>query len=409
MQKTISSIPLPVQYLGSKARIASWILKNINASFPQKGTFVDLFAGTGSVGFAALINGYKVRFNDIQPYAWTINQATVFAPKVDFKAIRKVLTQAKSNAALFNGIREAYRGLEKEEKDYFRQLDKGVLDWKKYVIFCKQILPFSPLSTTSSIQPSGALMTAYFGNAYFGIRQALELDTIRALSDQLPQKEKIVLLGACLSAMSYSSSSTTHFAQFLKPANNATASDLLRRRKRRILTIIEERLEKLHRLHKEDIHGEAFNSSAISFLHTHTFPRGTVIYADPPYFKEHYSRYYHVLDTFVLYDYPKLSLDPVTKKISIGRYRENRITSDFGYKKKASHAFKELIGNCFKQKVNLVISYADKALVPISTINKYGLDVGYEVEIKNINLSHSGQGMARHRMAKESLLIMSFI
>ena len=44
--------------------------------------------------------------------------------------------------------------------------------------------------------------------------------------------------------------------------------------------------------------------------------RPSVVYADPPYTRDHYSRYYHLLDTLLLYDYP----DPVGK----GQYRLDR-------------------------------------------------------------------------------------
>lgn len=62
-----------LQYMGSKARIISHICDPIIKNKPIK-TVVDLFAGTGCVGYA--LKSYKnVISNDIEYYAYIINQA----------------------------------------------------------------------------------------------------------------------------------------------------------------------------------------------------------------------------------------------------------------------------------------------------------------------------------------------
>lgn len=62
-----------LQYMGSKARIISHICEPIVKNEHIK-TVVDLFAGTGSVGYALM--PYKnVISNDIEYYAYIINQA----------------------------------------------------------------------------------------------------------------------------------------------------------------------------------------------------------------------------------------------------------------------------------------------------------------------------------------------
>lgn len=62
-----------LQYMGSKVRIISHICDPIIKNNSIK-TVVDLFAGTGSVGYA--LKGYKnIISNDIEYYAYIINQA----------------------------------------------------------------------------------------------------------------------------------------------------------------------------------------------------------------------------------------------------------------------------------------------------------------------------------------------
>src|SRR5207253_2965645 len=62
--------------------------------------------------------------------------------------------------------------------------------------------------------------------------------------------------------------------------------------------------------------------------------RGAVIYADPPYSKDHYSRYYHVLETLVRYDYPSAA--------GAGRYRPDRYSTPFSLRRQAPAAFNAL-------------------------------------------------------------------
>lgn len=62
---------LPIQYMGSKKRIAEKLIENISAVFPDKSLCVDVFAGSGSVSRAALKQGFEVICNDLQPYSYT--------------------------------------------------------------------------------------------------------------------------------------------------------------------------------------------------------------------------------------------------------------------------------------------------------------------------------------------------
>jgi adenine-specific DNA-methyltransferase len=80
-----------------------------------------------------------------------------------------------------------------------------------------------------------------------------------------------------------------------------------------------------------------------------------VIYADPPYSRAQYSRYYHLLETLVLYDYPE-----VTGK---GRYRAGRFTTDFSQRSKVVDAMKAFIGAAARTKSPLYLSYPRNGLL----------------------------------------------
>ncbi len=76
--------------------------------------------------------------------------------------------------------------------------------------------------------------------------------------------------------------------------------------------------------------------------------RPAVIYADPPYTSDHYSRYYHLYETLLLYDYPTSD--------GAGRYRSDRFVSSFSVKTEVEEAMDILIGRCSKIQCRLVLS-----------------------------------------------------
>jgi adenine-specific DNA methylase len=85
-----------------------------------------------------------------------------------------------------------------------------------------------------------------------------------------------------------------------------------------------------------------------------------IIYADPPYTRDHYSRFYHVLETLCLRDDPKISTVRIGNKdfTSRGIYRQNRHQSPFCIKSQAPTAFLNLFRRVRQLNVPLVISYS---------------------------------------------------
>jgi adenine-specific DNA-methyltransferase len=81
-----------------------------------------------------------------------------------------------------------------------------------------------------------------------------------------------------------------------------------------------------------------------------------IVYADPPYSKDHYSRYYHVLETLVKYDYPQAS--------GAGRYRPDRFATPFSLKRQVQRAFDSLFARIAERDWSLVLSYPSNGLVP---------------------------------------------
>lgn len=79
----------------------------------------------------------------------------------------------------------------------------------------------------------------------------------------------------------------------------------------------------------------------------------TTAYIDPPYTNAHYSRFYHIPETLVRYDYPEIEF--------FGRYRTDRYQSGFCIKSQALKEFKTLLKLCRENSLNAVISYSNTA------------------------------------------------
>ena len=407
-----------LQYMGSKARIISHICDPIirNKSIQ---TVVDLFAGTGSVGYA--LKAYKnVISNDIEYYAYIINQAI----------LNGCSFSKPDEASFWTAVEQQYKLLQEKvstvlsaEKRFF----DDDIDYKLYQAFCEKTPSvFEPkcddprmkelVELVSHVTPGNepaldvpCLFLTYFANAYFGIAQCCQIDALRSIIERITDEHtKNILLTVLMSVMSAAASTTTHFAQFLKVKSKSTCNNLLSKRK---INIIEECKELLKEYREAGLcskegyaKSDCYNLDFSECLDSIALDNRTLVYADPPYFKEHYSRYYHVLNTLCLYDYPTMAVNPQTHELSIGRYREDRRVSDFGKKAKALGAFETLITKCARARSWLMISYSDNSIVDIADLQTLA-EKQYDVLIEKVELSHSKQGRSSTSKVDEYIFI----
>ena len=397
-----------LQYMGSKSRmlnsICSPIIDNKKVS-----TVIDLFAGTGSVGYA--LSPYKrIISNDLEYYAFIINEAILNGCNMDrsfLNSFKEGVDEKYSHSSSF--VAEAIA----EEKRFF---DSSLDCYEEYAKFSDDTPSvFNPKTENdklkkleklvSKIQPGKkdqktpfpCLFLTYYANAYFGIKQCCQIDAIATqILECRDERSRYVLFAALMSALSQCASTTTHFAQFLKVKSKGTFKNIKEKRKQNIVTLFEESMEKFCEkglLNRNERAHECHNMDFYDFLINFEAIDKTIVYADPPYFKEHYSRYYHVLNTLCLYDYPEPAINPQTKEYSVGRYRTDRTVSDFGKRAKVIDAFKRMINACADKKLELVISYSENSLVKIYEILKLA-EERYHVRVDKVELKHSSQGRA---------------
>lgn len=392
-----------LQYMGSKARIISQVTCAIKEFAPKR--VIDLFAGTGSVGFS-LKQETDVVSNDLELYAYVINEAILNG--CDFTEMDQVAFE-ESVDHQYALLAASFADPLHEEAAFF---EVGSCDWEEYKRFCESTpavgyethMPhFDSMNQLIGSLKSGkelpfdCLFSIYYANTYFGLAQCCEIDAIHSSIESLPERRsKNVMKAALMSAMSDNASTTTHFAQYLKVNSARSCTNLIEKRKASIRSGFFNKLtefRELGLLSSPAPTSICLNLDYLEALDSLNEEDRTVVYADPPYFKEHYSRYYHVLNTLCLYDYPAVALNPQTQDPSIGRYRQERNSSDFGKKSRALPAFKALIIKCWDKGFDLVISYSSNSIVSIDDIVAI-MKQYFVVTVKQIPLKHSNQGRA---------------
>ena len=397
-----------LQYMGSKSRMLNNICKPIIEDKDIE-TVVDLFAGTGSVGYA--LAPYKhIVSNDLEYYAYVVNEAILNGCNIDDEnmdlfreAVKRKYSVSSSyvNCAIL------------KEKEYL----EGDLDhYAEYAAFSEGtpsiFNPKTDISELKSIEKLVAciapgkkeqnvqfpcLFLTYFASAYFGINQCCQIDAIASQILEIEEKRiRNVFFAALMTALSICASTTTHFAQYLKVKSKGTFRNIREKRSQDIFSLFDDALKKFEEkglMRKTAASHECHNVDFLDCLKEIKPDTKTLVYADPPYFKEHYSRYYHVLNTLCLYDYPAPAVNPQTKVYSIGRYRTERSVSDFGKRAKVLEAFRRMINVCADKQLKLVISYSENSLVKIYELLKLA-EERYRVKVDKVILKHSSQGRA---------------
>ena len=214
---------------------------------------------------------------------------------------------------------------------------------------------------------SSSLTTRMFGGVYFSYSQAVQLDGLldAAFSGPLPRRD--LMLAAVLSTASEIVNTVgKQFAQPIRPRDKHGAT------KRNLL-------DKIQKDRSSNVGGDfpqmACNvtrpspgpkdpiewSGQITLKHSQQWKKiRRSVYADPPYTRDHYSRYYHVLETMSLRDNPSVAKVRIggVERISRGVYRVHRHQSPFCIPSKASQAFSTLFTGVARVGLPLVLSYS---------------------------------------------------
>jgi adenine-specific DNA methylase len=236
------------------------------------------------------------------------------------------------------------------------------------------------------------LATAYWANVHFGLRQCVLLDSLRYAIEQENEPLRTLLLGLLLQAALLCASGP-HFAQPFKPKGARQFKALIEKRAKRLdaefFALVARRSLVPPSPHPV-IDATKLNwREALQAFTSALKGRRGVVYADPPYTAVQYSRYYHVLNVLVDYDYPVCSGPGVCP------VREYRFSSRFEFKAgPARIELRELIRQCARSDLDLILSYSKSGAVTVVDLIVEFKACYEDVEIFQSNIKHHPQGKA---------------
>lgn len=336
-----------IRYAGNKAKILDFLIPIITKNLPAEKTILDLFAGTHSVGYA-LKDRNQVIGNDVQRYSWAIGK----------------------------GIIEADYSLSKTSAE-------------------KEILPLLKSYDVEGYH----LFSETFAGTYFGLTQCNDIDKLKFAIDtaEIPVNKRFAYLCCLMYAMSKVASTTGYFAQYLAPRKT---------RELKRLSVVD---AFLNRCEKFSIVKSKTKNYSLNFEYTKLFStkrlkkyveQSSLVYADPPYSAAQYSRYYHILETLVKYDYPTVEFK--------GLYRKDRCFSGFSNVSKVNGEFQNLFSNVAKFDKPLILSYVNSGsgLLPEKEVVELA-ESNFSTVSKPIKLdyNHSMMGNGKPKKVEEFLLV----
>lgn len=397
---------MPVRYMGTKRYLAADVRTAIESVMPS-GPVVDLFSGIGAVA-SALSPDHHVITNDALSFTTVLARA------------RFCRGRRTDSSHLLPSIRLRYREREQElEAAYESMLARESValkgDWKALATFMAE---FPHVGTSSDARRMASicaaaetgerysLATLYFAAGYFSVRQAIQIDSLRYAIDQevARRTDWDWMIAAWLSATATVINAPGHTAQYLRVSSELSQTRVRRAWSRDIWAVFTDRVIDITQEGTQEWRegNLSCNADALEMISSDTLDGVGVIYADPPYTKDHYSRYYHVYETLYRYDYPA--------SIGAGRYRNDRFVTDFSIKSKVQSAFEALACGASAKGVPLVLSYPNDGLLSLAGVDLLDLLASHfaSVALKSRPHSHSTLGASggeQKKLAVENIYV----
>lgn len=390
----ITQRPYPqyIKYMGSKSKIMDFVLSGIN-EVHDKGGLCDLFGGSASLA-GAVGDQVAVHSNDIQSYSGVIAGAYLTAwrsgtsPSGDL-----IIEQAKEivtkNRKQISGIHDYSKEVSIDEFNAIEQEQQSLL-------LRKFIRPWH-------------LFVKYYSGTWWSAEQALWIDAIREVAEIYESDPCYeVILSSLMFAMAYASQGTGHYAQYRDAKTESSMRDISIYRRKSVSQLFQRKFDSVF---------SALPKHPPCFAHTITtldykvclskFSGGTV-YADPPYAFVHYSRFYHALETLVLYDYPVIQ--EKNGSIVKGRYREDRHQSPFCIRSMVKGAFEDLFQGVRDSNSKLVLSYSNTGMISIDELSDIAIKTfpNRSIELVSTDYKHMtlGRQYDRDRSVEECLILV---
>jgi hypothetical protein len=303
-------------YMGSKAVLASQLLDIVDATESADTTMVDLMCGSGVMA-AAFARQFSTIASDAQAFCRLLGlvQGGGMTRARGMEVAQRVIDGARRRFNMLGD--EVRRAIDDENQLVNSELVVG--DSEFLLLRMRERLArwktgnLGSIEAVSAAHRSGRLLGHLYGGIFFGDRQAAELDCLRqSISDLPDENERNWALGALVCAAS--ACAYTYGGHFAQPKLDVSDSgkargDIYDALKQRSLSVTHEFFTRLTSLATEsESVGHAVSvvagpwETAVLAVARATGSSPVCVYIDPPYTRDEYSRYYHVLEAVVRYE-----------------------------------------------------------------------------------------------------------
>ena len=374
-----------LHYLGSKVRLNEAIRSVLEGLLQPGARVCDLFAGSGTVSLS-LSQQWNVTAADIQEYSRVLSNG-VLNPPEDTVATATAIRHEATGGGLRRDLRAALGVLLDYEQTCVENATAGrvgaLCDLLQHGSLQAAALgsqaPSSDLSAKMQdawrgLRAKGleagpeSVVSRHFGGVYFSWNQSIDLDALLSCVHVFGDRRRDHFLAATLAAASEVVNTVgKQFAQPIKPRDARgrpkwhLVRQILRDRSMSVFDSFEAWVRRVAEVRSPPGQHLVIRADYRQVLADDTVEFDAV-YADPPYTRDHYSRYYHVLETMALRDDPEVSTTRIgpggSYRPSRGIYRVDRYQSPFCIKSQVAQAFHELFEGGAKRGVPLVVSYS---------------------------------------------------
>jgi adenine-specific DNA-methyltransferase len=341
---------LQFPYMGTKQALAPTVAEL--AQLRPEGPFLDAFAGMCSVA-SHVQTDRPVWTNDLQCFAVTAAKSMLcdgFDEFIGFEPFDAC-------------FREHFQRLSNRFRKALRE-ERLLLASRSVDEFNRRFHALENFLDRRSLRQFDLFSTIY-ANTYMGLEQAIEIDSLvyslsRTKLDSsitgLVRRRFLFALGRTLLRIS---TTTGHFAQFQTPSER-NWKRFQRTRRASVLDFFQPDFRAASEAPAQNPeNNRAFNLDAISLLRSlrQAPSKPSIVYADPPYKQDQYSRYYHLLETLVLYDYPR-----TTGK---AKYRGRRPVSVFSSKARSRRGIEALAALTSSIGADFILSYPEDGIADV--------------------------------------------
>lgn len=381
-----------IKYMGSKSKIMDFVLQGINEVY-EGGALCDLFAGSASLA-GAVRQQATVHSNDIQAYSGVLARTYLRAYKHPGIPTAEQLVAAAQEIVELNSSAlrlkvdyktidsiESFNAAERKQQNLIHR----EFDWQWH------------------------FFTKTYSGTWWSAEQCLWIDALREVAERYKDQECYsLILSSLMYAMAYTSQGTGHYAQYRDANTESGMNDISIYRKRSLEPYFIRKYNEVFATLTNTAPVLSHKVTSLDFKDCLEQFSGGTVYADPPYCFVHYSRFYHALETLVLYDNP--TVQQMRGTHVKGRYREARHQSPFCIKTKVKQAFLDMFDGVNQSRSNLALSYSNTGMITIEEVNQLAKKVfsGKQIEILLTDHTHMtlGRREDRSREVTECLILI---